>query len=66
MIVGLVVTLNLVFGMIPKLIFAESKGTFLAFLYPRLSVNKTSKSEAGYRVATPNLRVFEKHAQIAE
>ena len=49
-IVGLVVTLNSVFGMVPKIIFADWMGTFLAFLYPRLSVNKTFKSASGYRV----------------
>ena len=52
-IVGLVVTLNSVFGIIPKVIFADQKDTFLAFLYPRLSVNKTSKLKAGYRVDLP-------------
>ena len=51
MIVGLVVTLNSVFGMVPRIIFADWIGTLLAFLYPRLSVNKTFKSASGYRVA---------------
>ena len=53
MIVGLVVTLNSIFGMVPRIIFADWIGTFLAFLYPRLSVNKTFKSAAGYRVVLP-------------